>query len=288
MANDTDLLTSDDSDVSTVCRKGEIGGRQNSLVSLNMSSEGQDTATLRSTSACDEKLDSYRANGCVKMREGTSECPGVVEPVVCRNAPTTRDSDEVLKFTENAAFVDNQHSTANGLVPSHAVKLTDSAIHSQQSSELCQNYPPAAVSETFSEVSHKLLSTGSTEKLDLDNAEKHPNGTELSDCACSLHPAALASDLSSLSIADEDRGNTTVPCDTYVATQLDSKLSKIRYIVYESERQMEAIMQLITRDLSEPYSIYTYRYFIHNWPKLCFLVCICEVVCFCVTFVHFV
>ncbi|XP_018087647.1 N-alpha-acetyltransferase 30 isoform X1 [Xenopus laevis] len=46
----------------------------------------------------------------------------------------------------------------------------------------------------------------------------------------------------------------------------------IRYVRYESELQMADIMRLITRDLSEPYSIYTYRYFIHNWPQLCFLV----------------
>jgi len=50
--------------------------------------------------------------------------------------------------------------------------------------------------------------------------------------------------------------------------------SDIRYIIYESERQMADIMKLITKDLSEPYSIYTYRYFIHNWPKLCYLVSI--------------
>ncbi len=48
----------------------------------------------------------------------------------------------------------------------------------------------------------------------------------------------------------------------------------IEYVVYESELQMPDIMRLITKDLSEPYSIYTYRYFIHNWPKLCFLVSI--------------
>jgi peptide alpha-N-acetyltransferase len=30
-------------------------------------------------------------------------------------------------------------------------------------------------------------------------------------------------------------------------------------------------MSLISGTLSEPYSIYTYRYFIHNWPDLCFL-----------------
>ena len=46
----------------------------------------------------------------------------------------------------------------------------------------------------------------------------------------------------------------------------------IKYVNYESETQMKDIMSLITKDLSEPYSIYTYRYFIHNWPKLSFLV----------------
>lgn len=46
----------------------------------------------------------------------------------------------------------------------------------------------------------------------------------------------------------------------------------ICYVRYESELQMPWIMRLITKDLSEPYSIYTYRYFIHNWPQLCFLV----------------
>lgn len=58
----------------------------------------------------------------------------------------------------------------------------------------------------------------------------------------------------------------------------------INYKEYESELQMPDIMQLIQKDLSEPYSIYTYRYFIHNWPKLCFLAmheskCVGAIVC---------
>jgi hypothetical protein len=53
----------------------------------------------------------------------------------------------------------------------------------------------------------------------------------------------------------------------------ESPDSDIVYVSYESELQMPDIMRLIQKDLSEPYSIYTYRYFIHNWPKLCFLVC---------------
>ena len=55
------------------------------------------------------------------------------------------------------------------------------------------------------------------------------------------------------------------------------KSINLTYVGYESELQMEAIMALITKDLSEPYSIYTYRYFIHNWPKLCFLVSLNDV-----------
>lgn len=58
----------------------------------------------------------------------------------------------------------------------------------------------------------------------------------------------------------------------------------ITYLGYDSESQMPDIMRLIQKDLSEPYSIYTYRYFIHNWPKLCFLAqdgnkCVGAIVC---------
>jgi len=40
---------------------------------------------------------------------------------------------------------------------------------------------------------------------------------------------------------------------------------------YKDETQIEQIMRVITSELSEPYSIYTYRYFIHNWPELCLI-----------------
>ncbi|PAV73100.1 hypothetical protein WR25_01010 [Diploscapter pachys] len=45
----------------------------------------------------------------------------------------------------------------------------------------------------------------------------------------------------------------------------------IKIIPYKDETQIGDIMRLITKDLSEPYSIYTYRYFIHQWPELCYL-----------------
>ncbi|KAI9307410.1 putative acyltransfersase [Cunninghamella echinulata] len=60
--------------------------------------------------------------------------------------------------------------------------------------------------------------------------------------------------------------------------------SIINYVQYESEHQLPSIIHLIENDLSEPYSIYTYRYFIHNWPHLCFLAmnnnkCIGVIIC---------
>lgn len=62
---------------------------------------------------------------------------------------------------------------------------------------------------------------------------------------------------------------------TLVSNNMDDRsigMPKIDFIQYENELQMPMIMKIIQKDLSEPYSIYTYRYFIHNWPKLCFLV----------------
>jgi len=45
----------------------------------------------------------------------------------------------------------------------------------------------------------------------------------------------------------------------------------IEYVPYTSERQLPLIQRLIEKDLSEPYSIFTYRYFVNNWPHLTFL-----------------
>ena len=47
---------------------------------------------------------------------------------------------------------------------------------------------------------------------------------------------------------------------------------KIEFEAYETEDQLPLLQGLIEKDLSEPYSIFTYRYFINNWPELCYLV----------------
>jgi len=46
------------------------------------------------------------------------------------------------------------------------------------------------------------------------------------------------------------------------------------YIQYGQDKEAEylpAIRQLISKDLSEPYSIYVYRYFLYQWGDLCFM-----------------
>lgn len=50
------------------------------------------------------------------------------------------------------------------------------------------------------------------------------------------------------------------------------KEKDIIYEFYRSEHQLPEMTALIESDLSEPYSVYTYRYFLMQWPHLCFLV----------------
>ncbi|OBZ74567.1 N-alpha-acetyltransferase MAK3 [Grifola frondosa] len=45
----------------------------------------------------------------------------------------------------------------------------------------------------------------------------------------------------------------------------------IIYRQYTGESDLPYIMTLVQHELSEPYVIYTYRYFLHQWPHLSFL-----------------
>ncbi|KAI8112629.1 hypothetical protein M9434_003950 [Picochlorum sp. BPE23] len=44
-----------------------------------------------------------------------------------------------------------------------------------------------------------------------------------------------------------------------------------RFKQYKSELEIDTVMKLIDEELSEPYSIFTYRYFLSQWPFLCHL-----------------
>ncbi|XP_043209647.1 N-alpha-acetyltransferase 30-like isoform X1 [Amphibalanus amphitrite] len=81
--------------------------------------------------------------------------------------------------------------------------------------------------------------------------------------------AAPTSDPSPTNHKDQEGDSKAAPSAELANCSLDDE--PIVYSNYESELQMPEIMRLIQKDLSEPYSIYTYRYFINNWPNLCFL-----------------
>ncbi|CAL4116334.1 unnamed protein product, partial [Meganyctiphanes norvegica] len=82
-----------------------------------------------------------------------------------------------------------------------------------------------------------------------------------------------------LSSTSESLKTPEISISPVPSTSVEDDTIKVEYVNYENELQMSSIMKLIQKDLSEPYSIYTYRYFIHNWPKLCFLaMCYGEVV----------
>ncbi|GLD97127.1 hypothetical protein PINS_up005810 [Pythium insidiosum] len=48
-------------------------------------------------------------------------------------------------------------------------------------------------------------------------------------------------------------------------------LVTVEYSQYQGEKQLAELVKLIDKDLSEPYSVFTYRYFLYNWPELCLL-----------------
>mmetsp|Transcript_7992 Transcript_7992/g.10497 ORF Transcript_7992/g.10497 Transcript_7992/m.10497 type:complete len:189 (+) Transcript_7992:289-855(+) len=52
---------------------------------------------------------------------------------------------------------------------------------------------------------------------------------------------------------------------------MESSIPGIRFVDYVDESQLHQVMDLVGRDLSEPYSIFTYRYFLYRFPQLCIL-----------------
>ena len=110
-------------------------------------------------------------------------------------------------------------------------------------------------------------------------------GPGTSGSLASETPAAEVSEETPDNVSDTVKSEQAVAClsDSLGAVSLEQR-PPVTYLSYSDETQMPLIMRLIQKDLSEPYSIYTYRYFIHNWPNLCFLamsghLCVGAIVC---------
>jgi peptide alpha-N-acetyltransferase len=70
------------------------------------------------------------------------------------------------------------------------------------------------------------------------------------------HPSPLASEAANL---PSSAGTSPVVDDDIVISQ------------YQDERQLQSISDLISGMLSEPYSAFTYRFFLNGWPQYCLL-----------------
>ena len=66
-----------------------------------------------------------------------------------------------------------------------------------------------------------------------------------------------------------EKGNDTQKAGEEKVEELDP--AKLKFVTYEGEEHLGLIIGMIEKELSEPYPIYTYRYFVQNWPMLTFL-----------------
>ncbi|KAK9898801.1 acyl-CoA N-acyltransferase [Cystobasidium minutum MCA 4210] len=99
-----------------------------------------------------------------------------------------------------------------------------------------------------------------------------------------LHDGADPTSGSSGSISLEDQfanvtiqdtqapnGATTAAASAASAGAKAAKAEDITYRNYKDEDDIDVITALVAPSLSEPYSVYCYRYFLHGWPQLCIL-----------------
>ncbi|XP_022112372.1 N-alpha-acetyltransferase 30 [Pieris rapae] len=138
---------------------------------------------------------------------------------------------------------------------------------------------------------HNNLTNGTSDHLKINKEPINDSTEQQSPCEDTFVNSVYCSDLTQHTENTKNGSSESSEKRTLDSVQIDDNHfqdtendGKVFIVSYESELQMPEIMRLIQKDLSEPYSIYTYRYFIHNWPKLCFLAihdknCIGAIVC---------
>ncbi|MCL4140322.1 UNVERIFIED_CONTAM: hypothetical protein GTU68_042839 [Idotea baltica] len=157
--------------------------------------------------------------------------------------------DSTVTSSSNG-IICNGHSVSEA-TSSNSLAISDFSLSSDKSTSLDSSFScPGARPRTRNTSNSSSQSTQPQSECEVD----------LSSTSDSCKLLSLEANLSPVPIPASPSGSIPTEEDLLV-----------QYVNYENEHQMDAIMRLIQKDLSEPYSIYTYRYFIHNWPKLCFL-----------------
>lgn len=155
-----------------------------------------------------------------------------------------------------------------GITESNSNHILDNCSHSVKAckNENCQHEITKKAENGHSDECEELAMNGSQspciKSTSNQTSTENEESTELSEISqhnpVEINPSPHCPELEVVEVLRElpDKTNETF---------------KITYKVYESELELPSIMKLIQKDLSEPYSIYTYRYFIHNWGHLCYL-----------------
>lgn len=211
-------------------------------------------------------------------------------------------TDLEQKMNPESIIADNRLQPANGIVVLNGQHNDDS---SSSANDLCVNHGTVPTKESGNrEIFHNVNTTvmngehsPGEEQGKKDNIFKRiPNEPKATTSTTTSNPQLsekavdeLCPTLEKIKIDDSHASttNSRTAKDVSVKPITENPPRKdilIEYREYENELQMPDIMRLIQKDLSEPYSIYTYRYFIHNWPKLCFLAmhgnhCVGAIVC---------
>lgn len=258
MANDIEDLTSNET-VSQPCRPDLLRNESDRVSEQN----GNDPLTMNSDSVTDPAH--------VKSESQATESAAVLNGCVHRHDETiylsASNGDEKPFLTTSEPSINNSAESGSNCFSHDFIKLPEKV--SESACTDCLNS------------SRKILileSACAGDRMQCTSTEKIGNYSEENDdtkIVTELFATTqISNDLPEVPLdALGDEKLQTVGEEPCGLRRSSGECSNgIEYVKYDSEKQMPDIMSLITKDLSEPYSIYTYRYFIHNWPNLCFLV----------------
>lgn len=61
--------------------------------------------------------------------------------------------------------------------------------------------------------------------------------------------------------------------DSNPETLMPKSPKNVTYRKYAGEEDLDDVIRLVDSELSEPYSVFTYRYFLNQWPDMCIFAC---------------
>jgi len=157
----------------------------------------------------------------------------------------------------------------NGETETHLNGVDSVSPAESPTPQCCHRRSSLKSSQTFVDDEHALVN--GTERTHDSNGVSTETEESLNSFS-EKSSEVVVDDATETSLADATEPDKGASSSTSLTTPDVCSDTDVTYVVYESELQMPNIMRLIQKDLSEPYSIYTYRYFIHNWPHLCFMV----------------